>query len=50
MPSTAVECANWADGVFSMKYRGGDAYDYFNVPEEVYLQYRATPSKGQFIN
>jgi len=50
MPSTAVEWAHWQNGTFSMKYRGGDAYDYFDVPEQVFLQYRATTSKGQFIN
>lgn len=50
MLSTAVEWANRNNGVFSMKYRGGDAYDHFDVPGEVYLQYLATTSKGQFIN
>ena len=50
MPSAAVEWANWQDGIFSMKYRGGDAYDYFDVPKEVWLQYRHAGSKGQFIN
>lgn len=49
-PSTAVEWAHWHAGTFSMKYRDGDAYDYFDVPEEVFLQYRHAGSKGQFIN
>ena len=50
MPSTAIEWAQWKDGVLSVKYRGGDAYDYLDVPEEVYRRYKATVSKGQFIN
>jgi hypothetical protein len=50
MPSTAIEWAHWKDNVLSVKYRGGDAYDYFDVPEEVYRDYKATMSKGQFIN
>ena len=50
MPSTAIEWAHWKDGVLSVKYRGGEAYDYLDVPEEVYRRYKATLSKGQFIN
>jgi hypothetical protein len=50
MPSAAVEWANWKDGVLSVKYRGGEAYDYLNVPEAVYRKYRAATSKGQFVN
>lgn len=50
MPSTAIEWAHWRDNVLSVKYRGGEAYDYLDVPEEVYREYRATLSKGQFIN
>ena len=33
MPSTAIEWTHWKEGVLSIKYRGGDAYDYFDVPE-----------------
>ncbi len=50
MPSTAIEWAHWKDNVLSVKYRGGDAYDYFGVPESVYRDYKAAGSKGQFIN
>jgi hypothetical protein len=50
MPSTAIEWAHWKDGVLSVKYRGGDAYDYLGVPESVYQDYKAAGSKGQFIN
>ena len=50
MPSTAIEWAHWKDNVLSVKYRGGDAYDYFDVPEEVYREMKAAQSKGQFVN
>ena len=35
MPSTAIEWAHWKDDVLSVKYRGGDAFNYF-VPESIY--------------
>jgi hypothetical protein len=50
MPSTAIEWAQWKNNVLSVKYRGGDAYDYYGVPESVYQDYKAAGSKGQFIN
>jgi hypothetical protein len=50
MPSTAIEWAHWKDNVLSVKYRGGDAYDYFDVPESVYREMKAAQSKGQFVN
>jgi hypothetical protein len=50
MPSTAVEWTNWKDGVLSVKYRGGAAYEYLDVPEAVYRRLRAAASKGQFVN
>jgi hypothetical protein len=50
MPSTAVEWASWRAGVLSVKYRGGDAYEYLDVPEAVYRSLKASPSKGQFVN
>ena len=50
MPSAAIEWAHWKDNVLSVKYRGGDAYDYFGVPESVYRDYKEAESKGQFIN
>jgi hypothetical protein len=50
MPSTAIEWAVWKKGVLSVKYRGGEAYDYFEVPEWVYQEFKSAPSKGRFIN
>jgi hypothetical protein len=50
MPSTAIEWAHWKNNILSVKYRGGDAYDYYGVPESVFEDYKAAGSKGQFIN
>jgi hypothetical protein len=50
MPSTAIEWTVWKQGVLSVKYRGGEAYDYLDVPEWVYQELKAAPSKGRFIN
>lgn len=50
MPSAAIDWAHWRDGVLTVKYRGGEAYDYFDVPENIYRQYKAAVSKGQFVN
>jgi hypothetical protein len=40
----------WKQGVLSVEYRGGEAYDYFEVPEWVYREFKVAPSKGRFIN
>jgi len=52
MPSTAVEFANYdpAQHVMLVKYRGGGLYRYFEVPQEEYEAYRASRSKGKFVN
>ena len=50
MSSTAVEWAHWKDGVLSVKYKGGEAYDYLGVPEWVYREMKTAPSKGRFVN
>jgi hypothetical protein len=50
MPSTAIEWVHWKDKVLSVKYRGGDAYDYFDVPEWIYAEFKSASSKGRFIN
>ena len=50
MSSTAVEWAHWKNSILSVKYRGGDVYDYLDVPESVFEDYKTAASKGQFIN
>lgn len=50
MPSTAIEWAAWNNGVLSVKYQGGEAYDYLDVPEWVYRELKAAESKGRFVN
>ena len=48
-PSAAIEWAAWKDGVLSVKYTDGEAYDYIDVPEWVYREFKAAPSKGRFV-
>ena len=52
MPSTAVDFANYDPDarVMLVKYRGGGLYRYFDVPKEEYDAYRASYSKGKFVN
>lgn len=33
-----------------VQFRGGSIYVYYNVPEDVYLDFLTSPSKGQFLN
>jgi hypothetical protein len=33
-----------------LRYIGGGTYDYLDVPERVFQDFLAAPSKGQFVN
>ena len=48
--SSAIEWTGWRSHRLTIGYRGGEAYDYFDVPEEVYRDFLAADSKGQFVN
>jgi KTSC domain len=48
--SSAIEWTSWRGNRLTVAYRGGEAYDYFDVPEEVYRDFLAAESKGQFVN
>jgi len=48
--SSAIEWTGWRGNRLTIGYRGGDAYDYFDVPEDVYRDFLAADSKGQFVN
>jgi hypothetical protein len=50
MPSTAIDWVYWRNNILSVKFRGGDAYDYLDVPEHIYCDLMASRSKGQFVN
>jgi hypothetical protein len=48
--SSAIEWTGWRANRLTIGYRGGEAYDYFDVPEDVYREFLAADSKGQFVN
>lgn len=40
-----------AERVLELEFRGsGDIYDYFDVPPEVYAEFREAKSKGTYLN
>ncbi|MCA8902453.1 MAG: KTSC domain-containing protein [Hyphomonas sp.] len=48
--STAIRRIEWSSGTLSIWFRESGRYDYFGVPESVYLAFLAARSKGQFYN
>jgi len=33
-----------------VEFQNGNVYQYFDVPEAVYQEFRQAPSRGQFLN
>lgn len=52
MPSTVISTIQYdpATGMLRITYTSGVAYDYKNVPEEVYEELKASRAKGVFLN
>jgi len=52
MPSTAIEHISYdeAAGELHVKFIGGGTYTYYAVPKSVYAAFRASSSKGTFLN
>ena len=40
---------NESDKVLSVEFKGGVTYNYFDIPDSVFEQMKAAPSKGQFL-
>lgn len=38
-----------ANQVVVVEFKNGSAYQYFDVPEQVFEQMKSAPSKGQFL-
>lgn len=38
-----------ANQVLTVEFKNGGAYNYFDVPETVFEQMKAAPSKGRFL-
>ena len=49
--SSAIFRVEWSEGTLSIWFRSsGKRYDYFGVPESVYREFLAAPSKGRFYD
>ena len=50
--SSAVDWARFHPdrGRLDIRYKGGDLYTYFEVPERVYRELRQAPSPGEYVN
>lgn len=52
MPSAVIETYryNTDTQILSVRFTSGKVYNYLDVPLHVYLDMRATPYKGSFLN
>jgi hypothetical protein len=55
MPYVTSSAVEWVQrdpdtGTVEIRYKGGDRYSYFNVPEEVYLRLFEAASIGAYVN
>ena len=52
MPSTAIEQMRYDEAASELhvKFVGGGMYTYYAVPKSVYEAFRASSSKGTFMN
>lgn len=52
MPSTAIERFDYEESrqVLRVVFRSGAVYEYHDVPEAVYLNFKRAKSKGRFLN
>lgn len=52
MPSSVIATVHYdkASQVLKVIFRSGAVYQYYEVPEEVYLLYMKARSKGTFLN
>jgi hypothetical protein len=48
--SSAIDRIEWENGTLSIWFRASGRYDYFGVPNSVYLNFLNAPSKGGFYN
>lgn len=48
--STAIDRAEWSAGRLTIWFDSGGRYDYFDVPEQVYVGLMRAESKGRYFN
>ncbi len=51
MPSTAIRRMNYnaLERMLQVEFTSGAVYDYYDVPPQVYEEFRAAPSRGRFF-
>ena len=47
--SSNLSAVSYADGVHAIRFKSGGVYRYFGVPETVYRDLLAAPSKGRYF-
>ena len=52
MPSTVIRSFDYdaSRHILKVIFLSGNIYEYLHVPEETYLQMKASTSKGEFLN
>jgi len=54
MPHVTSSAVDWVhrdpDGTVEIRYKGGDRYSYFDVPEQVYRALFDSSSIGAYVN
>jgi hypothetical protein len=52
MPSTAIQHVSYDEAAYELhvKFVGGGTYTYYAVPKSVYEAFRASSSRGTFLN
>jgi KTSC domain len=48
--SSAISRIEWDAGTLSIWFHESGKYDYYSVPEDLYLRLLTSRSKGQFFN
>lgn len=48
--SSAITRIEWSGGTLSIWFKAGKRYDYFGVPEQLYLAFLNARSYGEFFN
>jgi KTSC domain len=48
--SSHIREANWDGGVLTVTFKGGERYEFYDVPSALLQEMQAAPSAGRFFN
>jgi len=48
--SSHVKEATWEGGILLVTFKGGERYEYYDVPSSILQEWLAAPSAGKFLN